>query len=74
MTLTNVPESTKQLWTLKLNISNDNKNGAQSEFTSSMQSVLNTNERMPGELLDPLFEEVAWLVKVSPSARRRMSR
>jgi len=27
MAFTEVPESTKQLWKLKLNISNDNKNG-----------------------------------------------
>ena len=43
MKLIDVLESTKQLWTLKLNISNDRKNCGQSKFTYSLWSTLSTD-------------------------------
>lgn len=74
MTLNDVLESTKQLWTLKLNISNDNKYGGQIKFTSSMQSTLSTNVSDFRELLGPLIEEATLFVEVFPSVHKIISR
>ena len=74
MTLTDALESTKQLWTLKLNNSNDNKNGGQSEFASSMRRALRTNVSDLGDLLGPLLEEETLSMEVFPSACKRISR
>jgi len=73
MTLPDVLESTKPLWTLKLNISNDKNNGGQSEFPSSMRSTLGTDVSDPGDLLGPLLEEATLFMEVCPSARKRIS-
>jgi len=74
MTLTEAPESTKLLWTLKFIISNDNRKCGYSDFSSSTRSMLRTNVSVLGDLLVPLLEEVASPVEVYPSAQRRRSR
>lgn len=72
MTFTDAPESNKKLCTLKLNISNVNKNSGHSVF-SSIMSALSIDVRASRDLLDPFSEEVALPVEVCPSAHRRMS-
>lgn len=72
MTFTNALESTKQLYTLKFKILKVNKNDEQCVF-ASIVSAISTYARVAGELLGPLFEELALPVEVYLSARRRMS-
>lgn len=72
MTFTDAPESIKQMCTLKLNISNVNKNLGRSVLASIM-NALSTNVKVPGDLLDPFSKKVALPKEVWPSAHRRMS-
>ena len=72
MTLVDVPESTKQLWTLKLNILNDNQNSGQSEFAFSIKSMLSIDESESGDLLGPLLEEATLPMEVFPSVQKNI--
>lgn len=70
MTFTNAHESTKQLCTLKLKISNINKNGGKSVFVSIV-SELSTDSKVSGDLLDPLYEEEALPEEVFPTTESK---
>lgn len=74
MKLTNAPESTKQLSTLKLKIFKYDKNGEKIKLISSLWSTLSTDLSGLGDLLDHLLEKATLYVEVFPIVRNKISR